>query len=179
MKFRFPHTNGFQLFIPLVMLTTSCVIRPSLVKTEYDGVYVEKPWLKTHTRSFPNASNVPMVVNGGRGEAYLPQDGQVGYYNYDQVGQVTASGEPFDPHALTAAHATLPFNTLVRVTRVDNQRSIQVRINDRGPVVAGRVIQLTTKGAKKLKLIEDGVAPCRVEILEYPAVEVGGPSGPG
>ena len=67
---------------------------------------------------------------------------------------------------LTAAHRTLPFDTKVRVTNLRNGRTVKVRINDRGPFVGGRIIDLSRKAAKKLKMIEDGVAPVGLEILD-------------
>lgn len=75
----------------------------------------------------------------------------------------TASGERSRPAVLTAAHKTLPFGTLVEVTNQKNGRSIVVRINDRGPFIAGRVIDLTPAGARALKF--DGVAPVWLRVL--------------
>ena len=77
----------------------------------------------------------------------------------------TASGERSRPVVLTAAHKTLPFGTLVEVTNQKNGRSIVVRINDRGPFIAGRVIDLTPAGARALKF--DGVAPVTLRVLNH------------
>ena len=77
----------------------------------------------------------------------------------------TASGERFNMHEYTAAHKTLPFGSLVRVTNLKNNRSIVVRINDRGPFGWGRVIDLSYAGAKALRLIRAGTAPVRVEAV--------------
>ena len=69
---------------------------------------------------------------------------------------------------------------MVRVTRVDTGKSVTVRVNDRDPVGGkGRVIQVSRKAAEKIKLIQDSSAPCRIEILEYPAVEIDAPGGKG
>ncbi len=76
------------------------------------------------------------------------------------------SGEKYNMRKLTAAHRTLPFDTKVRVTNLRNGRTVKVRINDRGPFVGGRIIDLSRKAAKKLKMIEDGVAPVGLEILD-------------
>lgn len=65
--------------------------------------------------------------------------------------------------AMTAAHRTLPFDTIVRVTNLDNGRAVKVRINDRGPFVKGRIIDLSAKAARELNITEDGVAKVRVE----------------
>lgn len=78
----------------------------------------------------------------------------------------TASGERCDPNALTAAHRSLPFGTKVKVENLHNGRSVVVRINDRGPYVAGRIIDLTKAAAGKLGFVRSGVASVRVTVLE-------------
>ena len=75
-------------------------------------------------------------------------------------GQYTASGEKFNSHALTAAHKTLPFNTRVKVTI--GSRSVVVRINDRGPFVAGRILDVSVAAADRLGIRSRGIAPCTV-----------------
>lgn len=78
----------------------------------------------------------------------------------------TASGERCDPGALTAAHRSLPFGTKVKVENLRNGRSVVVRVNDRGPYVAGRIIDLTKAAAGRLGFIKSGVAPVRLTVLE-------------
>jgi rare lipoprotein A len=78
---------------------------------------------------------------------------------------VTATGERFDPTAMTAAHRTLPFGTRVRVTRLDTGNSVVVRINDRGPFKPGRVIDLSERAAENLGMTGIGVTPVRLEVL--------------
>ncbi|HUG62447.1 MAG TPA: septal ring lytic transglycosylase RlpA family protein [Methylomirabilota bacterium] len=80
-------------------------------------------------------------------------------------GRQTANGERYDMNKLTAAHKTLPFGTKVRVTNSRNGRSVVVRINDRGPFVGKRVIDLSRGAAKAVGMIESGLAPVRIEIL--------------
>jgi len=94
------------------------------------------------------------------------QEGVASYYADQFHGRRTANGETFDMHALTAAHQTLPFNTRVRVTNLDNGRSVVVRINDRGPFVKGRIIDLSYGAAKNVGLIGPGTARVRLEVLE-------------
>ena len=79
--------------------------------------------------------------------------------------QTTASGERFDKHAMTAAHKTLPFGTMVRVTNQRNGKSVIVRINDRGPYGHGRIIDLSEAAARKLDMIDAGVAPVTLEVI--------------
>lgn len=81
-------------------------------------------------------------------------------------GARTATGEPFNPRDLTAAHKTLPFGTRVRVTRVDSGESVIVRINDRGPFKPGRVIDLSTKAAEDLRMTGMGLAAVKLEVLD-------------
>ena len=91
--------------------------------------------------------------------------GLASWYGPGFHGRLTANGETFDQSQLTAAHLTLPFNTQVRVTRFDNGQSIIVRINDRGPYVEGRIIDLSEAAARALGFIEEGVVEVLVEDL--------------
>jgi rare lipoprotein A len=84
-------------------------------------------------------------------------------------GSQTASGEAFSPLKLTAAHRTLPFGTMVRVTNLYNSRTVVVRINDRGPFTRSRIIDLTPAAAKELRF--SGLAPVRVEVVPTMKVE--------
>ena len=83
------------------------------------------------------------------------------------AGRKTASGDTFDPDALTMAHRTLPFGTKVRVTNLRNQRSVEVVVNDRGPAVAGRIADLSPAAARGIGLT-DGVVEARIEVLSMP-----------
>ena len=94
------------------------------------------------------------------------QTGVASYYAHRYHGRTTASGETYDENALTAAHRTLPFGTRVRVTNLANGRRVQVRINDRGPFVAGRIIDVSWRAAGDLDFREAGLAQVRVEVLE-------------
>ena len=91
--------------------------------------------------------------------------GQASYYADKYHGRPTASGERFDNGQLTAAHRTLPFGTKVRVTNLVNGRSVVVRVNDRGPFVTGRIIDLSQAAAKRIDMVRAGVVRVRVEPL--------------
>ncbi len=97
--------------------------------------------------------------------AVFTQTGVASWYGKSHHGRTTANGEKFDMEALTAAHRTLPFGTIVKVTNLSNNRSVTVRINDRGPYVAGRIIDLSARAARDLGIIENGVARVRLEQL--------------
>lgn len=91
--------------------------------------------------------------------------GEASYYGNELAGRPTASGERFQPTALTAAHRTLPFGSRVRVTNQRTGRSVIVRINDRGPFAKNRVIDLSLGAARQIGLASSGVAPVRLELL--------------
>ncbi|HKS13733.1 MAG TPA: septal ring lytic transglycosylase RlpA family protein [Pseudomonas sp.] len=91
--------------------------------------------------------------------------GTASYYGSRHHGKRTASGERFNQHGLTAAHRSLPFGSRVRVTNLANQRSVVVRINDRGPHSRGRLIDLSRAAAQKIGMIRSGTARVRVQGL--------------
>lgn len=92
-------------------------------------------------------------------------EGRASWYGGKFHGRRTANGERFDMDDLTAAHRTLPFGTKVRVTNARNGRSVVVRINDRGPFIGGRVIDLSRGAADAIGMVRTGVAPVRIERL--------------
>jgi rare lipoprotein A len=93
------------------------------------------------------------------------ETGVASYYAHQHDGQRTASGERFDMHALTAAHRTLPFGTRVRVTNLGNGRSVEVRINDRGPFIKARVLDVSYAAAQELRMIRSGTARVRLDVV--------------
>jgi rare lipoprotein A len=96
------------------------------------------------------------------------EEGIASWYGPTFHGRATASGEIYDQMALTAAHQTLPFGTLVEILNLDSGRQVQLRINDRGPFVAGRVLDVSRRGAEELAMVGPGTARVRIEILEVP-----------
>ncbi|HLZ64602.1 MAG TPA: septal ring lytic transglycosylase RlpA family protein [Aliidongia sp.] len=100
---------------------------------------------------------------GGAERPVFTQLGVASWYGRHHHGHRTASGERFDMHALTAAHRTLAFDTVVRVTRLDTGKVVTVRINDRGPYERDRVIDLSAAAARALGIVEDGEAEVRIE----------------
>jgi rare lipoprotein A len=130
---------------------------------------------------------LPAVPQGGPAET-----GLASWYGYPYHGRFAASGELFNMEELTAAHPSLPFNTMVRVVNLMNDSSVEVRITDRGPFVEGRIIDLSRAAAQKIGLVERGTAQVRVEVMgngepsaaapsalattREPSVEMGDPS---
>jgi rare lipoprotein A len=106
----------------------------------------------------------PAVLNAHpAAKANSGSDGVASFYTEDEW---TASGERFNTHAMTAAHPTLPFGTRLRVTNVTNGRSVVVRINDRGPFVPGRVVDLSESAAESLGMVERGIAKVKLDVVQ-------------
>ncbi len=128
-------------------------------------VYREGPGRETVAAS---PKNVPAKGNE-KPAAEWPLTTVIGiasYYGKEFHGRKTANGETFDMNAMTAAHRTLPFGTMVRVTNLANDQSVTVRINDRGPFIKGRIIDLSYGAAKSIDLLSIGQV--RLDIIKYP-----------
>jgi rare lipoprotein A len=114
----------------------------------------------------------PYTVHGKR---YYPSvvhvgevfHGRASWYGPNFNGKLTSNGETYDMHSMTAAHKTLPMNTIVKATNKNNGRSVVVRINDRGPFVESRIIDLSKAAAQKIDMIKTGTAPIKLEILGF------------
>lgn len=91
--------------------------------------------------------------------------GKASYYYGHWIGHITANGEIYHAGDVTAAHKSLPFNTMVRVTNLKNGKSVIVRINNRGPYVKGRILDLSLVAARQIEMTELGVVPVRAEVL--------------
>src|SRR4029077_14113258 len=120
---------------------------------------------KKHARVTPPPSGrrVPAVATPGDTET-----GIASWYGHPYHGRVAANGEVYDMEKLTAAHRTLPFNTWVRVYDLDNTKTVDVRIIDRGPFVDGRIIDLSHAAARDIEMIGPGVARVRIEVIRAP-----------
>lgn len=95
------------------------------------------------------------------------QNGKASYYAAEFNGRKTANGEIYDMNDLTAAHPNFPFNTVVRVTNLSNNKSVQLRINDRMPDFKNRIIDISYAAAKKIGMIQAGVQNVKVEVLKW------------
>jgi rare lipoprotein A (peptidoglycan hydrolase) len=124
--------------------------RTAKAKPDADNDDGSRPQRKTASKASPKES-----LSGG-------ESGVASYYWQPQA---LASGGRFNPDAMTAAHKTLPFGTRVRVTRMDNGNSVDVVINDRGPYISGRIIDLSRRAAQDIGMTGQGVARVRVNIL--------------
>lgn len=161
MKFR----SRIQILILCLFVISGCSTH---LDTGYDPGYV--PPSTASSREKRPATQKPYKINGVR---YTPlasangfvQIGLASWYGKKFHGRKTANGEIYDMYAMTAAHKTLPLGTWVRVHNLENNRKIVVRINDRGPFVHGRIIDLSYTGAKKLEILGPGTAKVKVTAL--------------
>ena len=121
-----------------------------------------------------------LIGCGGKKQVKLPpptpaavgwsQRGIASWYGHPYHGRRTSNGEVYDMGKLTAAHLSLPFHTWVRVTNLDNKKSVEVRINDRGPFIKRRIIDLSREGAKRIGMIGPGTARVRVRVVATPSM---------
>ena len=136
---RFPPAPTLILVSAVILLMTGCA---SLVPLSSPGVALYDP--------------VPKSI----------ETGKASYYGGRWIGRLTANGERYHSGDCTAAHKHLPFNTMVRVTNLRNNKSVIVRINNRGPYAKGRILDLSIVAAKKIEMIGDGIVPVRAEVLK-------------
>jgi peptidoglycan lytic transglycosylase len=119
---------------------------------------IEQPRPRTAVASVVRRAPAPEAV-----ESHSKPSGLASFYSQ---GNKTASGEKFDPNELTAAHPTLPFGTKLRVTNQHTGRSVTVRVNDRGPYVPGRVVDVSYSAAQELGMVGRGVAPVKLDVVQ-------------
>lgn len=117
--------------------------------------------------SAPEAS-ASAAVSAPAAAAMDTSEGKIAYYGSKFAGRKTASGERFNPAAMTMAHKSLPFGTQVRVTNLSNDKSVVVRVNDRGPTTPDRIGDLSSGAARKIGMIRAGVVNARLEVVETP-----------
>lgn len=157
----------FAMFVCAALLVSACSSKPAPVVvpqsvpqgapqvSSSDGIYkVGEPYTVAGRRYTP------------RVQPNYQAEGLASWYGPKFHGKRTANGEIFDQYALTAAHQTLPLPSKVRVTNLDNGRQLVVRVNDRGPFVGDRIIDLSRRSAQLLGVEKVGVAPVRLELLD-------------
>jgi len=121
------------------------------------------PSFVTHPRVASTTPPAPFTFHRDAAGTRTASQGLASFYS---EGTRTASGEKFDPNELTAAHPTLPFGTRLRVTNVATGRSVTVRVNDRGPYVAGRVVDVSYSAAQSLGMVGKGVANVKLDVVQ-------------
>jgi rare lipoprotein A len=130
--------------------------QPALATGTAGGDVGASPSARVPTSREPGARPVLAVLTG-----------RASYYSDALAGRLTASGEPYEPTDLIAAHPDLPFGTLLRVTNLANGRWVEVHVIDRGPFAYGRVLDLSRRAAEELDMIAAGHVEVRIEVLEY------------
>jgi len=143
-------------------LLLSCASTPRFAEKEGHS-REEGPQPKESTHSKDEQPPRPEAA----GKVLLTLEGTVSYYAHDFQGKETSNGETFNMNDLTAAHRTFPFGTKVRVTNLENNKSVIVRVNDRGPFVEGRIMDLSMGAAKEIGLIKTGTTRARLEVLQW------------
>lgn len=148
----------FKKILSFIVFTTlgMAVKANAASVSEYQSSFTETPSPVQVKFEVPKSYNIPLA------RVYY---GQASWYGPGFSGNRTASGSIFRPNAMTAAHRSLPFGTRVRVTNLNNGRSQIVTIDDRGPFVGGRIIDLSEGAARVLGMKSSGVATVRVEVL--------------
>ncbi len=142
----------------LIWLTTACASAPRYTTNGRPAVRKKAP------RRPPAARKKrPKPTRFREGQVLM---GISSFYGPDFHGKLTANGEVYDMYGRTAAHKTLPLNTIIRVTNLANNANIIVRVNDRGPYVAGRILDLSYGAAKKLGFVAQGTTRVKIEIIE-------------
>ena len=140
----------------VLLVVVSCRLHPAAAPDESE---------ESEAATLLDDEPMPELAPAAQAAASVQQFGVASYYAKRHHARRTASGERFDMDQLTAAHRTLPFGTVVRVTDVASGRSVTVRINDRGPYAAGRVIDLSRAAAVRLGMLESGVADVQLDVL--------------
>ncbi len=181
--------RGARCVLPLVVLLGACVTEPAEAPAPCNCPVPRCPSQPTAAYGTPppaqpgahlggpyglapaqaGTAGDPAVVRSYQGEPALQiLEGTAAYYSDALAGRPTASGEPYDPAAFTAAHRTLPFGTVLRVMGGERRVSAYVRVNDRGPFGdAERIVDLSRAAAEALGMIRAGVMPVRVEVVAY------------
>jgi rare lipoprotein A len=164
-----------------------CAQSPVRTSSSYQAASSRQSWLPTiekkHRSEFAATQTLrhsasagpvwqPAIEKRHRGEpattGSLPRGALVGVASFYTEGVRTANGERLNPNALTAAHPSLPFGTRLRITSVASGRSVIVRVNDRGPFIKGRAVDVSYSAAKELGMTERGVAKVKMEVVETP-----------
>jgi peptidoglycan lytic transglycosylase len=151
----FPYVAGFLC----VLFLCGCAARPRVANRQPPPIQPSAAPPET-TKSDGNTAPAPVPQGSGRTE-----EGKASWYGAPFHGRRASNGEVYDMYKLTAAHRTLPFGTVVRVTNLDNGKSTVVRITDRGPFVDNRIIDLSLAAAREIESVGPGVVPVRLEIL--------------
>ncbi len=159
--------------ISLIIILISCTPAPRYNTKIKKTINFGKNTSKIENKN-KNKNDNKKPINSNKKKSNIKFDidkkkykGLSSYYGKKFHGKLTANGEIFDMYGLTAAHKTFPLNTICRVTNLANQKSLILRINDRGPYVGDRILDCSYGAAKKLDFITQGVTEVEIEIMEW------------
>ena len=164
--------NVIRLFVVALAgaLLAACAQSSSVRNSEFVSPSRQPSLQNNRTASLPISRRVasvkrhtPFASHHQPAETQTASQGVASFYT---EGTQTASGEKFDTHDLTAAHPTLPFGTRLRVTNVASGRSVTVRVNDRGPYVPGRIVDVSYSAAETLGMVGSGVAKVKLDVVQ-------------
>ena len=158
-----------MLGLSVIALSAHMTRQPAPLPVEAAVIASEEPVVTVAEVQAPVEEVAPAPVEPVKPIRF--QTGVASWYGFHWQGRKTASGTRFDTRLLTAAHRSLPLNTMVRVTNLLNGRSVEVLVNDRGPYVGHRVIDLSEEAARRLDMVKKGLAPVKIELLR-PAQQV-------
>lgn len=168
---------SFFVALLVLILLSGCSTRGTRTYTNFGETKTYSSDSSSHSsvinqKDYKHPTMRPYVI---RGKKYYPTvvnagdkfRGNASWYGPDFHGKLTSNGEKYNMYDMTAAHKTLPMNTIVKVTNRKNGLSAVVRINDRGPFIATRIIDLSNTAARKIDMLNDGTAPVTVEVLGF------------
>ena len=148
-----------RIYIPIgiiiLFFNTSCTNAPRYNKSESSKKIIKSDTLLNTDRKKSQKKHRKVIK------------GISSFYAEDFHGKLTANGEVYDMYGLTAAHKTMPLNTICRVTNLENDKSLILRINDRGPYIKGRILDCSYGAAKKLDFINQGTTMVKIEVIEW------------
>lgn len=156
------------LFVTAIGFLFSCASSPKFTSNESNNSSTkttEQPKTRYSKNKDSKKENVDVYYN--LSSSLETDAGYASYYADDFDGRQTANGETFNMYEFTAAHRTYPFNTMIRVTNISNNKSIIVRINDRGPFVDNRIIDLSLGSAMQLDMVDSGVQKVQLDVIEW------------
>lgn len=165
------HLIALPVAIVIALLVSGCRKKHPVATKATIPAATRLPAPPKAARERPSLGTKPMEQAGYPGYFEL---GIASWYGYPFHGRAAANGEIYDMEKLTAAHKTLPFGTWVRVTNLANSKAVDVRITDRGPFIAGRIIDLSHAAARDIELIGPGVSQVRLEIIAAPELQLAG-----
>ena len=159
---------NYKIICFLIIFLISCTSSPRYAPNQVKKSSEKTRKFKQNSTRYNNSSKTNFSnTNKEYDRSKKILKGISSYYGSKFHGKLTANGEVFDMYGLTAAHKTLPLNTIVRVTNLENEKMLILRINDRGPYIGNRILDCSYGAAKKLDFVNSGTTEVRIEVIEW------------